>query len=39
MTGVAGHRGTETKNTVISEHTGKSTIKIIKEIQFFYLPY
>ena len=33
--GVAGHQGTETKNTGISEHIGKNTIKIINEIQFF----
>lgn len=34
MTGVAGHQGTETKITGISEHIGKNTIKI-NEIQVF----
>lgn len=33
MTGVAGHQGTETKITGISEHIGKNTIKI--KIQVF----
>lgn len=33
MTGVAGHQGTETKITGISEHIGKNTIKI--KIQSF----
>ena len=32
---MAGHQGKETKNTGISEHIGKNTIKIINEIQFF----
>lgn len=30
MTDVAGHQGTETKNTGISEHIGKNTIKIMR---------
>ena len=30
MTDVAGHQGTETKYTGISEHIGKNTIKIMR---------